>query len=80
LVVGVVVVAILVSAVSVNRFLRVMPADIDYSAALVASGGQPRDVDIDLVRTMIRQGRLSDREAEFYKKVENEKTTTDAAE
>jgi Na+-translocating ferredoxin:NAD+ oxidoreductase RnfG subunit len=80
LVVGVVVVAILVSAVSVNRFLRVMPADIGYPAALVASGGQPRDVDIDLVRTMIRQGRLSDREAEFYEKVENEKTTTDATE
>jgi hypothetical protein len=80
LVVGVVVVAILVSAVSVNRFLRVMPSDIDYPAALVASGGQPRDVDIDLVRTMIRQGRLSDREAEFYKKVENEKTSTPAQE
>jgi hypothetical protein len=80
LVVVVVVVAILVSAVSVNRFLRVMPADTGYPAALAASGGQPRDVDIDLVRTMIRQGRLSDREAEFYKKVENGKTTTDATE
>ncbi|MHC4238981.1 MAG: 4Fe-4S binding protein [Planctomycetota bacterium] len=80
LVVVVVVVAIVVSVVSVDRFLQVMPADIDYPGALVASGGQPRDVDIDLVRTMIRQGRLSDREAEFYKRVENEKTTTDAAE
>jgi hypothetical protein len=80
LVVVVAAVAILVSAVSVNRFLRVMPADIDYPAALLASGGQPRDVDIQRVRTMIRQGRLSDREAEFYKKVGDTKTTTDAPE
>jgi len=40
------------------------------SAVSVSSGGEPRDVDMQRIRTMIRQKRLSDQEAEFYKKVE----------
>ena len=35
--------------------------------------GVPRDVDIDLIRKMIQEHRLSDKEAWFYKKVEEEK-------
>jgi len=70
LVVCVLVVAILVSAVSVSRFLQVIPVGSDYSATFVSSGGQPRDIDLQRIRTMIEQNRLSDREAEFYKKVE----------
>jgi len=69
-VVGVVVVAIFVSVISVDRFLEVVPVGVDYSATLVSSAGQPRDVDLQRVRSMIEQKRLSDREAEFYKKVE----------
>jgi len=66
----VLVIAILVSAVSLKRFSQVTAVSSDYSAAFVSSGGQPRDVDMQRVRRMIQQKRLSDREAEFYKKVE----------
>jgi len=62
--------AIFVSAVSVRRFLQVVPMGRDYSAALTPSGGQPRDVDMQRIRTLIEQKRLSDQEAEFYNKVE----------
>jgi predicted membrane-bound spermidine synthase/Na+-translocating ferredoxin:NAD+ oxidoreductase RnfG subunit len=59
-----------VSAVSLSRFMQVVPMGSDYSAALAPSGGQPRDVDMQRIRTLLEQKRLSDREAEFYKKVE----------
>jgi len=68
-VVGVLVVATLISTVSVKRFLQVIPAGLDHPTTLASSGGQPRDVDLQRIRTMIRQKRLSDREAEFYEKV-----------
>jgi spermidine synthase len=69
-VVGVLAVAALVSTVSVSRFLQVIPAGFGQPAVSVPSGGEPRDVDLQRIRTMIRQKRLSDQEAEFYKKVE----------
>jgi polyferredoxin len=69
-VVGVLVVAIFVSTVSVSRFLQVVGTGLDYSAAFVSVGGEPRDVDMQRIRTLIEQNKLSDREAEFYKKVE----------
>jgi len=59
-----------VSAVSIRRFMQVVPMGRDYSAALTPSGGQPRDVDMQRIRTLIEQKRLSDQEAEFYNKVE----------
>lgn len=62
-------VAILTSAVSVGRFLEVLPAGAG-AEAVSASGGQPRDVDMQRVQTLIREKRLSDKEADFYKKVE----------
>ena len=62
--------AILISTVSAKRFLQVTPVSGDYSAAFVSSGGQPRDVDSQRIRTLIEQKKLSDREAEFYKKIE----------
>jgi len=64
------IVATFVSAVSINRFLQVIPAGLSQPAVSVSSGGQPRDVDLQRVRTMIEQKRLSDREAEFYKSLE----------
>lgn len=67
---GVLAAAILVSAISINKFFEVAPIGIDYSTTAVSSAGQPRDVDLQRVRTLIEQKRLSDREAEFYKKVE----------
>jgi predicted membrane-bound spermidine synthase/Na+-translocating ferredoxin:NAD+ oxidoreductase RnfG subunit len=70
LVVVVFVVAILVSVVSINRFMQVAGTTISQQAISMAAGGQPRDVDLQRIRTMIEQNRLSDREAEFYKKVD----------
>jgi hypothetical protein len=58
--------AIFVSAISVRRFLQVIPTGFEQAAV----GGQPRNVDMQRIRTMIRQKKLSDKEAEFYRKVE----------
>ena len=58
------------SVVSVRRFLQVVPAGASYPAISVSSAGQPRDVDLQRIGTMIQQKRLSDKEAQFYKKVE----------
>jgi predicted membrane-bound spermidine synthase/Na+-translocating ferredoxin:NAD+ oxidoreductase RnfG subunit len=63
-------VAIFISAVSINRFLKVIPVGQDYTTTLASSGGQPRNVDIQRVQRMIEQKKLSDKEAEFYKKLE----------
>ena len=68
-VVSVLAVAIFVSAISVNTFLKTVPVGLE-SATLVSSAGQPRDVDLQRVRSMIEQKQLSDREAQFYKKAE----------
>ncbi len=70
LVAGAMIVAVLVSAVSIDRFIDVLPAYEDYSVQTPASGGQPRDVDMERLGELIRQNKLSDKEAEFYKKVE----------
>ncbi len=68
--VGVLVAAVFVSTVSVNRFLQVTPTSFGQSAKMQPTGGEPRDVDLQHIRKMIEQNRLSDREAEFYKKIE----------
>ena len=60
----------LISAISVRRFMQVIPTGMEAQATFVSSAGQPRDVDLQRIRTMIEQKRLSDREAEFYKKLE----------
>jgi predicted membrane-bound spermidine synthase/Na+-translocating ferredoxin:NAD+ oxidoreductase RnfG subunit len=70
LLLAVVSVGIFVSTVSVERFLQVTPAGISQPVVSVSGAGQPRDVDLQRIRTMIQQGKLSDKEAEFYKKTE----------
>jgi hypothetical protein len=65
----VVAVAIVVSAVSADRFFEVMGTDLDTAIA-AASGGQPRDVDMERIGRLIDQKRLSDKEAEYYKRIE----------
>ncbi len=70
LLVFVILTGIFVSAVSVNRFLEVTGAVIGQPTISAAAGGQPRDVDLQRIRRMIEQKRLSDREAEYYEKVE----------
>jgi predicted membrane-bound spermidine synthase len=64
--------AILISSVSVSRFLQTIPMGRDYAVTIAASGGQPRDVDIKRIQNLIKQKKLSDREAEFYKKLEQD--------
>ena len=65
----VLVVAAFVSMLSVNRFLTVSAA-LSQPAVSVSSAGQPRNVDLRRIEKMIHQGKLSDREAEFYEKVD----------
>jgi len=66
---GVLAVAIFVSTVSVSRFLEIVPTGSDAEVASV-TGGQVRDVDLQRIREMIRQKKLSDKESEFYKRLE----------
>jgi spermidine synthase len=66
---AVLVIAIGIAGVSVKSFISELPVSFPASAA-VSSGGQLRNVDLQKVRTMIRENKLSDREAEFYKKAE----------
>lgn len=68
-VVAVLVVATLVSTISIRRFLQVS-ASLSQPTISVSAGGQTRDVNLQRIRTMIRQKKLSDKEAEFYKKIE----------
>jgi hypothetical protein len=70
LVVIAILVGIFVSAVSVERFWEVIPTGISQPVVSVSGAGQPRDVDLQHIRSMIQQGKLSDKEAEFYKKTE----------
>lgn len=67
---AVVITAGFVSAVSLNRFLQVVSVSFDRPVVSSSSGGQSRDVDVQRVRTMIQEKKLSDKEAEFYKKVD----------
>jgi len=62
--------ALFVSAVSVKRFMEVVPSGFAQTAVSASAGGQPRDVDAQHIRMLIEQKRLSEREAEFYKKVD----------
>jgi NosR/NirI family nitrous oxide reductase transcriptional regulator len=62
--------ATFVSTVSIHRFLQVIPTSVSRPIVSASSGGEPRDVDLQRIRAMIKQNRLSDREADFYKKVE----------
>ncbi len=66
----VVIIAIFVSLVSLSRLREVLPAGLSQPAVSAGSAGQPRDVDLQRVRDLIEQKRLSDREAQFYRKVE----------
>jgi len=66
----VLIVALLVSAVSVNRFREVIPTGISQPVVSASGTGRPRNVNLKRIQTMIQQGKLSDKEAEFYKEAE----------
>ncbi|MHC4475779.1 MAG: 4Fe-4S binding protein [Planctomycetota bacterium] len=62
--------AVLATAVSGDRFVQVLPSGLEHPTTAAASGGEPRDVDLKRIGTMIEQGKLSDKEAQFYKQLE----------
>ena len=68
---------IFVSVIYIDKFHHTLPSPAEYSPASTSSSpgqptslttGRPRDVDIQRVRTMIEEKKLSGHEAGFYKK------------
>ena len=63
--------AIFVSAITINKFFQTVPPGLTQNEKRNVTGsGQIRNVDAEKIRTMIEQKKLSDKEAQFYKKVE----------
>ena len=64
---AVLVIAIGIASVSVESFIRELPVS---STAIAASpsAGQPRNVDTQKIKNLIRENKLSEHEADFYKK------------
>jgi hypothetical protein len=54
---------------SMSQALQLRPTAAPAHAVPLQTSGEPRDVDMDRLQQMLRQGHLSDREAEFYKPV-----------
>jgi len=61
--------AIFISAVSISSALETVSTEMALTA-VAGSAGEIHDVDLEKIRTLIRQQRLSDHEAKYYKKVE----------
>jgi len=68
LLVLVLVFAILVSFVYIDKSLYTLPSPAQLTPAPASSAGQPRDVDLQKIRTMIKEKKLSDHPADFYEK------------
>ena len=72
------------SLMSVSQAIRLAPAGSAAEVAAPGAAGQARDVDMEKLQQLLRQGRLSKHEAEFYKEftvspgpVEDTRTVTD---
>jgi Na+-translocating ferredoxin:NAD+ oxidoreductase RnfG subunit len=61
---------LLIASASLSQFRRVMPLILEEPASTTAAAGQPRDVDVRQIRTLLEQHQLSDRKAEYYKQLE----------
>ena len=61
---------IFVAGLSVSQLRLAVPQILQEPAAAVSAAGQPRDLDAQRMRTLIEQGRLSNRQAEHYKRME----------
>jgi len=70
--VAVFVIAILLSTVSVRNFLQAVPLRTGQTISAAGSAGQPRDVDSRRIEKMIKEKKLSDREADYYKKADSQ--------
>jgi predicted membrane-bound spermidine synthase len=60
--------AILISLVYIGQFVDALPSPAQLTPAANSSFGQPRDVDLPKIRTMIKEKKLSDHPADFYEK------------
>jgi spermidine synthase len=70
LVLGVAILGLFIAGVSLSRFRQVMPLILEEPVTAAGAAGQPRDVDVHKVRTLIDQGVLSNHEASYYKKAD----------
>lgn len=70
LILAAVLLGLFVAGLSVSQLRLAMPEVLQESIKATGAGGQPRDVDVRQIRTLIEQGRLSNHEAEHYKQVE----------
>ncbi len=70
LILGVAVLGLLVAGVSLSRFRQVMPLILEEPVPVAGAAGQPRDVDVQRIQILIKQGQLSDRKAAYYKQAE----------
>ena len=69
LVLAAVICGLFVAGVSLRQFRRIMPSLLEEPVA-TATAGQPRDVDVQRIRTLIEQHQLSDRKAEYYQRLD----------
>ncbi|MGA2679410.1 MAG: 4Fe-4S binding protein [Sedimentisphaerales bacterium] len=68
---AVLVIAIGITSVSVESFIRELPVP-STAVAASPSAGQPRNVDTQKIKNMIRENKLSEHEADFYKKTDSQ--------
>ncbi len=65
----VLVIAVLISSISIGTFLEKLPSGYEEPLYSLSSGGKARDVDMQRIHEMIKTGRLSEQEADFYIKL-----------
>ncbi len=64
-------VTIFLSAATIKIGLKNIPKSYSPPKTTISSGiGRTRDVDIEQIRKMIKENKLSDKEAEYYRKIE----------
>jgi hypothetical protein len=68
---AVLVIAVCIAAVSVKSVVSELPVSSTASVA-ISSGGQPRNADTEQIKKMIQENKLSNREADFYKKADSQ--------
>jgi len=59
-----------ISGLSLNQLRHTVPEILQEAPSSVGAGGKPRDLDVRQMRTLIEQGRLSDREADHYRRLD----------
>jgi len=66
---SVLIIGVFVSAIYIDKLFDAFPSSsVERPSAIATSAGQSRNVDIQQIRTMIEEKKLSDHEADFYQK------------